>query len=115
MQFDEMKDEGNISDGCFKDHFSKNEMGLVSEKACSSSSIEVQGKSCELALLIKPSNYNVKILFSINILWNIILQFYLIPSVAGDIEENIADMEQGISYDLLGNNLEGKLMAIFVI
>ena len=109
-----MKDEGNISDGCFKDHFSKNQMGLVTEKACSSSSIEVQGKSWELALLIKPSNY-VKIVFSIHILFNIILQFHLIPSEAGDIEENIADMEQGISYDLLGNNLEGKLMAILLI
>ena len=54
-------------------------------------------------------------MFSIHILWNIILQFHLIPSEAGDIEDNIADMEQGISYDLLGNNLEGKLMAIFLI
>ena len=54
-------------------------------------------------------------MFSIHISWYIILLFYLIPSEAGDIEENIADMEQGISYDLLGNNLEGKLMAILLI
>ena len=44
MQFDGVKDDRNFSDGCFKDQLGKNEMELVSEKACSSSSIEVQGK-----------------------------------------------------------------------
>ena len=53
MQFDEMKDEGNMPDGCFKDLLSKNEMGLISEKACSSSSIEVQGNNCNLYFLYK--------------------------------------------------------------
>ena len=56
MQFDEMKDEGNMSDGCFKDHLSQNELGLGTEKACSSSSIEVQGNSCKFATLIKSTN-----------------------------------------------------------
>ena len=42
-----------------------------------------------------------------------ILLFF--PCEAGDIEENVAGMEQGISYDLLGNNLEGKLVVNFVI
>ena len=39
----------------------------------------------------------------------------MFPFEAGDIEENVAGMEQGISYDLLGNNLEGKLVVNFVI
>ena len=60
MQFDEVKDEGNMPDGCFKDLLSKNEMGLISEKACSSSSIEVQGNTCNLYFLYKSTNYNVR-------------------------------------------------------
>ena len=56
MQFDEVKDKGNMSDGCFKDLLSKNEMGLVTEKACSSSSIEVQGKTGNSYFLYKSTN-----------------------------------------------------------
>ena len=33
---------------------------------------------------------------------------YLIPSTAGDLGQNVAEMEHEFSYDLLGNDLEGK-------
>ena len=44
MESGEVKDEKSLVNGCCKDLLGKNEMVPVSEKACSSSSIEVQGK-----------------------------------------------------------------------
>ena len=44
MESDDVKDEKSLADGCCKDLLGKNEMVPVTEKACSSSSIEVQGK-----------------------------------------------------------------------
>ena len=38
----------------------------------------------------------------------VLILFYAFAITAGDIEENSAEIEQGLSYDLLGNNLEGK-------
>ena len=33
---------------------------------------------------------------------------HLIPFTAGDLGQNVAEMEHEFSYDLLGNDLEGK-------
>ena len=43
MQFDDVKEGKTLPDYSFKDAFIKDEMDHVNEKACSSSSIEVQG------------------------------------------------------------------------
>ena len=39
---------------------------------------------------------------------------YAFAITAGDIEENSAEIDQGLSYDLLGNNLEGKSIITIV-
>ena len=43
MQFDDIKEGTALPDDSFKDAFIKDDMEHVNEKACSSSSIEVQG------------------------------------------------------------------------
>lgn len=44
MESDDVKDEKGLVDRCCKDLLGQSEMLPVNEKACSSSSIEVQGK-----------------------------------------------------------------------
>ena len=87
-------------------------------ETCSSSSTEVQGtlNLTQFAdLSIKNINCHMKNVSTrqvpyINILISSVasLYNYLIPSTAGDLGQNVAEMEHEFSYDLLGNDLEGK-------
>ena len=110
MESDDIKDEKSLVNGCCKDLLGQNEMVPVTEKACSSSSIEVQGKFKQSRLEM-DKQYLYK--FS-----HIVYNHFFLPlfiSSAGDIEENVADLGQGQSYDLLGNNLEGKFIFLLKI
>ena len=104
MQFDDIKEGTALPDDSFKDAFIKDDMEHVNEKACSSSSIEVQGRYLNWlhtsAQAPRPHCYKYTCLINLII--------YICFSTAGDVDDNVNEIEREFAYDLLGNGVEGN-------
>ena len=72
------------------------------EEACSSSSIEVQGRYLNWLHTSAQAIHCYKYTCLINLI------IYICFSTAGDVDDNVNEIEREFAYDLLGNGVEGN-------